>query len=105
MANKQKFDGVVESVHYNSEGTVNWVRAYVRRGPTFSDWVLIPRQELIDRIKSGKSYLTGRRIPLLASTFDVSSPIRVVASNNQDFLVSGSTEKVEQDSLVGVPIV
>ena len=105
MAKKQKFDGVVEAVHYNPEGSVKWVRAYVRRGPTFSDWILIPRQELIDRIKSGKTYLAGRRVPQLASTFDVTTPIRVIGSNNREVLVSGSVESAEQDDLDGVPVV
>jgi hypothetical protein len=105
MAKKQKFDGVVEAVHYNSDGMVKWVRVYVRRGPTYSDRVIVPRQELIDTIKSGKSYLGGRRVPLLASTFDVSSPIRVVGALNQEVLVNGTLENAAVDTLDGVPVV
>lgn len=105
MAKKQKYDGVVEAVHFDGDGTVKWVRAYVRRGPTFSDRVLITRQELIEKIKSGKSFLVGQRIPQLASTFDVSNPIRVIGSNNQEVLVSGLQEIAERDTLDGVPVV
>lgn len=105
MAKKSKFDGVVEAVHFDEGGSVKWVRAYVRRGPTFSDRVIIPRLELIEQIKSGKSFLVGKRIPQLASTFDVSNPLRVIGNNNQEVLVYGPQEKAEQDSLDGVPVV
>ncbi len=75
---KMKYDGVIEAVHYKPNGDVDWVRAYERRGPTFSDHLLIDRQTLIDRIKSGKKYVAGKRIVLMASTFEVTNSIQVV---------------------------
>jgi hypothetical protein len=105
MAKKQKFDGVVEAVHYDPDGKVAWVRAYERRGPTFSDWILLPRQELINKIKSGKQYIGGDRISQMASTFNVTLPIQVLDSNGNEVLVSGSSQTGDHDHLDGVPII
>lgn len=101
---KIKYDGVVEAVHYNPTGEVSWVRAYQRRGPTFSDHVLIKRSELIEQIKSGKKYMVGRRIPLKASTFEVTSPVRVIQAEGKEVLVVGQNHS-ETDRLDGVPVV
>jgi hypothetical protein len=101
---KQKFDGIVEAVHYAADGRVEWVRAYERRGATFSDHVLIPRQELVDRLKQGKRYLIGQRKQYLASTFDSSQPVRLLPRNGQDVLVVGEAQ-AERDRLEGVPVI
>jgi hypothetical protein len=101
---KKKFDGVVEAVHYKSNGEVDWVRAYERRGPTFSDHLLIEREALIERLKSGKNFMVGRRVQREASTFDVTQPLRVVDFGGRDALVVGQS-KAEQDSLEGVPVI
>lgn len=101
---KQKFDGVVEAVHYKPDGQVDWVRAYLRRGPTFSDYILLDRQTLIEHLKSGKKYMSGARVPLLASTFEVSEPIRVIQKDSQEILVTGDIQ-AGQDRLQGVPLI
>lgn len=101
---KAKFDGIVEAVHYNPDGKVKWVRAYLRRGKTFSDIVLLDRQTLTEQLKSGKHIIAGRRIPLLASSFEVSKPIRVIRQDGQDVLVTGDTT-ANKDCLEGVPVV
>ncbi|MFN2198224.1 MAG: hypothetical protein ACK2UW_19040 [Anaerolineales bacterium] len=103
MAKNSKFDGVVEAVHYNTDGMIKWVRVYERRGPTFSDLVLIPREDLIRDIKSGKVYMAGRRLELMASTFEVTSPLRVEGSNDSEVLVSGSAGTTDHDLLADVP--
>ena len=54
MAEKNKYDGVITAVRYSSEGAVDWVRAFERRGPTFSDRLKLHRDELVEAIKSGK---------------------------------------------------
>ena len=57
---RQKFDGVVEVVHLKPDGQVDWVRAYLRRGAAFSDHIKLDRSTLVEQIKSGKRYLTGK---------------------------------------------
>jgi hypothetical protein len=101
---KQKFDGIVEAVHYAADGQVVWVRAYERRGAAFSDRVLIPRQELVNKLKTGKQYLTGHRKKYLGGTFDASQPVRLVTRDGREVLVVGEGQ-TERDHLEGVPII
>ena len=103
---KPKFDGVIEAVHYSPEGRVDWVRTYLRRGPTFSDYILLDRQTLIERLRAGKNYMAGKRIPQLASTFEVTSPIRLIQKDGEDILVSGDAQAgTDKDHLENVPVI
>ena len=97
---KIKYDGVIEAVHYNPEGQVEWVRAYLRRGVVFSDRVILERQKLVEDLKAGKSYLVGKRVPLKGATFEVSEPLKV----DGDVLVVGDA-RADQDHLAGVPVI
>jgi hypothetical protein len=100
---KQKFDGVVEAVHYRPDGQVDWVRVYERRGPTFSDYILLQRQELIDRLKAGKKFMVGRRVPQMASTFEISEAVRVLNKDGKEILVVGDGQP-DREHLKGVPL-
>jgi hypothetical protein len=99
---KTRFDGVIEAVRYQPNGQVKWVRAYVRRGPIFSDRLVIDRQALIDQIKAGKLFLAGRRIELMASTFETSAPVKLIQKDHQDILVTGDIQS-NRDLLEGIP--
>jgi hypothetical protein len=101
---KQKFDGIVVAVRYQPNGQVAWVRAFLRRGPTFSDYILLDRQTLIQNLKDGKKYWAGQRTPQLASTFEVTQPLRVLTQDGRDILVLGD-ETADRDSLKGVPVI
>ena len=101
---KDKFDGVVVAVRYTTSGDVEWVRAYERRGPTFSDHVLIDRESLIQKLSSGKKFLVGDRVPYLASTFKTSDEVRMSEVNGKQILVSGD-DQTQHDHLKGVPII
>jgi hypothetical protein len=101
---KQKVDGIIEAVHYAPDGNVQWVRAYLRQGPIYTDHVLIPREELISSLKQGKRFLTGQRKAYLGGVFDASEPVRLAAHNGEEILVVGETQ-VEKDQLAGVPII
>jgi len=101
---KVRIDGVIEAAHYTSGGQVAWVRAYERRGPTFSDRVIINREDLIRRIKSGKNFVVGTRKEYLSSTFDLKFPIRVVQAGGKDYLTF-SEEVVSCDALTGLPVI
>jgi hypothetical protein len=98
------YDGVVEAVHYTGDGKVDWVRTYLRRGATFSDYILLDRQTLIEHLKSGKRYMAGKRIPQLASTFEVTQPVKVVQHKDRDILVTGDLD-TDRDNLQGVPLI
>lgn len=101
---KPKFDGVVQAVHYDDDGQVLWVRAFLRRGPAWSDYVLLDREELIRQLNSGKRIVIGKRVPFLGGTFETSSPVELVEHNGHKFLVSGDAQ-ADRDYLQGVPII
>ena len=100
---KPKIDGVIEAARYNPDGQIKWVRAYLRRGPTYSDRILLDRKLLVDELKSGKLFMAGERVEQMASTFRLGKPIRLQQSNGQEILVTGETQS-NQDRLEGVPI-
>ena len=101
---KPKYDGVVEAVHYQSNGRVEWVMAYQRRGATFSDHLMLSRQTLIDHLSAGKRYVVGRRLLYLGGTFEVSKPLRLLQKDGHKILVVGDLQ-VDQDRLEGVPVI
>ena len=102
MADK-KFDGVIEAVHYSRGGQIDFVRAYERRGVTFSDRVLLNRKTLLERLKAKKRFVTGERQPFLGSTFDSGRDINLVLRDGREF-VSTRADAAE-DTLEGVPVI
>jgi len=95
-----KFDGVIEAVRYKG-GRIDIVRAYERRGPTFSDRVLLDRKTLIDRMQRGKRFITGQRREYLASTFTVGKPVSLGGQDGKQVVTT--TLPGDQDLLEGVP--
>ncbi len=95
-----KFDGVIEAVRYKS-GKIDVVRAYERRGATFSDRVLLDRKTLMERIKKGKRFVAGQRKEFWASTFDVGKPVKL--SGADDKQVVTTLDQADHDELEGVP--
>jgi hypothetical protein len=100
---RPKFDGVVESVHYQEDGQVAWVRAFLRRGPTWSDRILLDRQTLLEQMKAGKRFVAGKRVPLLAGTFETSESLKIQKTDGQEVIVVGDNQ-AGRDDLDGVPI-
>ena len=96
-----KIDGVIEAVRYKG-GKIEWVRLYERRGPTFSDHVLLARPALLSRLRDGKKLVTGRRQPLLASTFEVDLPV-LLSGDESDSIVTTPGGN-GPDRLEGVPL-
>jgi hypothetical protein len=96
-----KYDGVIEAVRYKG-GKIDMVRAYERRGATFSDRVLLDRSELLDRLQHGKRFVTGQRKELLASTFDVGKPVNLVGQDGNAVVTTLAED--HEDRLEGVPI-
>ena len=97
----KKFDGVIEAVRYK-DGHIEVVRAFERRGSAFSDRVLIPRHELLKKLKDGRKFVVGQRKEFLAGTFETGKPVQVVSRNGQDFIATRSD--VQQDELEQAPV-
>jgi len=102
---KMKFDGVIEAVRYAPDGKLVWVRAYERRGPTFSDRVLLDRGALLERLKAGKKFFAGQRVAYLSSTFDLKKAVRLDQQDNLEFIVAGDKPTGKRDLLEDVPVV
>lgn len=96
----KKIDGVIEAVRYKN-GQIQFVRAYERRGFTFSDRVMLDRKTLIERLQKGKIFTTGTRQDLMASTFKTNKSVMVVNDNGHDFIATNSNAK--HDELESVP--
>ena len=101
---KPKYDGVVEAVHYGPDGQVDWVRVFERRGPTWSDRIILKRGDFIQKLKAGKKYFAGKRIPQMAGTFEVTVPVQLVSDGGREILSAGD-KKAEKDDLEGVPLI
>jgi len=52
-----KYDGIVHAVRYAVDGRILWVRAFLRRGPTWSDHILVDRETLMEKLKAGKQFV------------------------------------------------
>ena len=100
---KLKFDGVIEAVHRSPDGSIEYARLYERRGSTWSDHILVPREELIRQIASGKKFTLGERKPYEGSNFILFAPITVEDSGGKKVLVSGKTSNAAID-LPNAPI-
>ncbi len=97
-----RFDVVIEAVRIAPDGSLHTARIYERRGPTWSDRLLVGRDDLIRRIRKGEKVVIGARKPYLASTFEVFAPLRLAGSAGQETLTSQS-EDGAQDSLPQAP--
>ena len=101
---KFDYDGVVQAVHYDDQGQVKWVRAFLRRGPIWSDYVQIDRETLVDKINSGTRFRIGKRLPYKGGTFETTFPIELEKVNGNQVLVAGEGQ-AKTDHLEGVPLI
>jgi len=98
----KKFDGVIEAVRYKN-GQIVIVRAFERRGATFSDRILVDRKELLGRLKKGQKYLVGKRRELLASTFDLQEkPVQVLNRDGREII--STRPDADHDELEQTPV-
>lgn len=98
MANK--YDGVIEAVRYKN-GQITMVRVYERRGAAFSDWILLDRKTLSERLQKGMQFMTGSREDLLAGTFKVNKPVMLVNQNGREWIAT--RENADRDELEQTP--
>jgi hypothetical protein len=101
---KENYDGVLETAHFKPDGQLDWVRVYVRRGPIFSDRILMSRQEFVRELKSGKHYWLGERIHNMGGKFKVVQPVKLVQQDGNPIIVVGDAPAT-RDELTGVPII
>jgi uncharacterized protein YjhX (UPF0386 family) len=98
----KKFDGVIEAVRYKN-GQIEVVRAFERRGATYSDHVMVARKELLERLKNGQKFVVGKRKEFMASTFDVQDkPLQVLNRNGNEIIATRAD--ADHDELEQTPV-
>ena len=98
----KKLDGVIEAVRYKN-GQIVTIRAFERRGAAFSDRILIPRKELLERIKKGQKFVIGKRKEFMAGTFEVQEkPVQVLNHNGKEIISTRSD--TDHDELEQAPV-
>ena len=97
----KKIDGVIEAVRYKN-GQIVTVRAYERRGAAFSDRMLLERKELLERVKSGKKFVTGIRKEFFAGTFEEGKLVEVIAHDGKELLATNNGS--DHDDLSPAPV-
>lgn len=97
----KKVDGVIEAVRYKN-GQIVAVRAYERRGSTFSDHILLDRKSLLERLKNGKKFAVGTRKELLASTFELGKPVQVLNRDGKEII--STRDEAAHDELEQAPV-
>jgi uncharacterized protein YjhX (UPF0386 family) len=97
----RKPDGVIEAVRYKN-GQVQMVRAYERRGATFSDCVLIERKALLERLQQGRQFVLGSRKNLHASTFNLGLAVVLAKQDGHEWIAT--RPDASRDELEGAPV-
>jgi len=100
---RQKYDGVVEAVRYAPDGKLAIARVYERRGSTFSDYVLLSRDEMIRKLKAGQVFMVGKRLAHLGGTFEVTLSVKLAGNPGKEVLLTTKTTN-ECDDLQGAPL-
>ena len=97
----KKFDGVIEAVRYKN-GQIEVVRGFERRGAAFSDRILVPRRELIERLKDGRKFVVGQRKEFLAGTFEAGKPVHLVSRDGREII--STRQDADRDELEQAPV-
>jgi hypothetical protein len=98
----KKFDGVIEAVRFKN-GQVEVVRAFERRGAAFSDRILIPRKELLERLKKGQKFVIGKRKEFLAGTFEIQEePLKIINRDGKEIIATRAD--ADRDELGQAPV-
>jgi hypothetical protein len=97
----KQIDCVVEAVRYKN-GQIVVVRAYERRGFTFSDRLVLDRKTLLERLQKGQQFVSGTRQELKASTFTLAKSIMLVKTDDREYIATH--ENAAKDELENVPL-
>ena len=100
---KIKLDGILEAAHYQTDGKLDWVRVYERRGSGFSDRLILSREAFIEQLKAGRRYYVGERIIYMGGQFNISQPVRLLQKSGNPVVAIGDTQP-NSEELTGVPV-
>ncbi|HEY4693517.1 MAG TPA: hypothetical protein VIH16_08775 [Bellilinea sp.] len=90
-AESKKYDGMIEAVRRSADGEIEIARFFERHGPTWSDHMLIKRDDLVKRVKKGEKFVIGERLAYLGGTFDVFSRVQLTSNGGKEKLVTSTS--------------
>lgn len=96
---RQKNDGVIEAVRYDPGGKIILTRVYERYGAVWSDLFLMDRGQLLENIRKGKKYVTGKRRSYFGNSFEIGHAVHLDGGN---IVSEGKTSG--RDHLAGIPL-
>ncbi|HEX9596799.1 MAG TPA: hypothetical protein VF982_07980 [Anaerolineales bacterium] len=102
---RKKADGVIDAAHFGPDGELLWVRAYERRGPTWSDLVLLDRAALVERLQTGKRFFLGNRVEFRASDFELGEELKLNKLRRGRVALYTGKGRAKRDQLEALPIV
>ncbi len=97
------YDGVIVAVRYTPSQEIQEARMYLKRGFVYSDNVLVSRPELIEMLHKKKKIVSGRRVKLMATTFEDIQPVEILQQGSQEVITTRGTQK-GHDHLEGIPL-
>lgn len=97
----KKIDGVIEAIRYKN-GQIVMVRAYERRGHTFSDHVILNRKSLIEKLQKGLVFVVGTREDFKASTFKTGKQVKIIKQADRELL--STSDNATRDELEAAPV-
>ena len=98
----RKIDVVLVAARYTSKGDlVQIAKGYVRRGPIWGDLILLPRKELVERLKSGERIVVGEHAEVPGS-FNTVAKVRLAEGSGGEKLVANGTDGVGDE--LGLPL-
>ncbi len=95
-----KFDGVIEAVRMKN-GQIQSARVFERRGAAFSDWFLLDRKALLNRLQKGQRFVTGTRKEFFGNLFQTGKPVFLVKHGDREFI--STNPNASGDELENVP--
>jgi hypothetical protein len=97
---RQKYDAVIEAVHYLADGKIDHVRFYERRGAVWSDRLMLSRAMLLEGLQKGKRFVTGQRQPYYGSQLIPGQSVRMLKN-----VITTESQAGNHDLLSGVPVI
>jgi hypothetical protein len=99
---RKPVDVVLVAARYEgSSSRISLTQAYERRGPIWSDLLLLDREQLIARLRSKKRVFTGRARDM-SGDFDVSSAVRLLEAAGASVVRANGRDAPGDD--LGLPL-
>ncbi|MBN1267014.1 MAG: hypothetical protein JXA25_16095 [Anaerolineales bacterium] len=98
---KKKVDVILVAVKLSENGQMDFARGYLRRGPVWSDLVLLQREQLIERLQTGEKVYTGAETDMVGD-FEIHEQLQIETVNGKDLFIIGNEKATAED--LGLPL-